>query len=195
MNIDKNRKNYEKYIKRELEDIGLGRLIRQNNDPIMITKKINQTIPYMKDVDHLVREVVKCIDEYIKTYESKPHGGSRGQGNKPNEYINWDNYFVHSIEKWKEVKKDLENLLKLINTNQDILISQLNILMNLWNKMLKMLEDEINNSKKWPQDKFSKIIKKLNSLSLVVRNNKNINFIKCLNTSNQNDRNKCKLEN
>ena len=45
--------------------------------------------------------------------------------------------------------------------------------MNFWKK-------EIENSKSWPEEHTIQIRKKLQSLSLVIRDEKNVDFIRCI---------------
>lgn len=152
----------------------------EDNFSVIYTVKNFQSSNIQKLKDNLLKNVIKCIDEYLmsvvdfkKKVESKPTQNSRSKYEK----LNWNNFLVVSIEQWLEVRREIS---KIFNNLKDSSMNSLENLLNLWDKMNEFLKKEVENSKNWPEEHTIQIKKKLNALSLVIRDEKNVKFIKCI---------------
>ena len=130
--------------------------------------------------DNLLRNVIKCIDEYIQSFiDFKKKTGIKPPQNNRNKYekLNWNDFLVVDIDEWIEVRREITTI---FNNLKNSSMNDLEKLLNLWDKMNEFLKKEVENSKNWQEERTIQIRKKLNALSLIIRNEKNIKFIKCI---------------
>lgn len=140
--------------------------------------------------NNLLKDVMKCIDKYIQSLVDfkKEINTKNTQSSKRNKYekLNWNDFLVVDIDEWIEVRKEIR---EIFNNLKDSCMNDLENLLKLWDKMNEFLKKEIENSKSWPEEHTIQIRKKLQSLSLVIRDEKNVDFIRCI----QQNKEKCVL--
>ena len=153
--------------------------------------KVFQPSNVKKLKDKVLKEIVECIDDYLNELDKdkKSRQNSRNQNHRSDyEKLDWNKILVHSIEEWTKLRKELN---KIFHSLKESSIDSLEELLVLWDKMNKFLIEEMKNYENWPEENKIQIRKKLLKLSNIIRDEKNINFIKCI----QNSKNKeeCKL--
>ena len=161
------RDNYKKFLEDEYS--------------ISYTVKNFKSTNIQKLKDNLLKNVMKCIDEYIQSLVDfkKEINTKNTQSSKRNKYekLNWNDFLVVDIDEWIKVRKEIR---EIFNNLKDSSMNDLEKLLNLWDKMNEFLKKEIENSKSWPEEHTIQIRKKLQSLSLVIRDEKNVDFIRCI---------------
>ena len=176
MSKSKFRDNYKKFLEDEYS--------------ISYTVKNFKSTNIQKLKDNLLKNVMKCIDEYIQSLVDfkKEISTKNTQSSKRNKYekLNWNDFLVVDIQEWIEVRKEIREIFHNLKNSS---INDLEKLLNLWDKMNEFLKKEIENSKSWPEEYTIQIRKKLQSLSLVIRDEKNVDFIRCI----QQNKEKCVL--
>ena len=167
MSKSKFRDNYKKFLEDEFS--------------ISYTVKNFKSTNIQKLKDNLLKNVMKCIDEYIQSLVDfkKEINTKNTWSRKRNKYekLNWNDFLVVDIQEWIEVRKEIR---EIFNNLKDSSMNDLEKLLNLWDKMNEFLKKEEENSKSWPEEHTIQIRKKLQSLSLVIRDEKNVDFIRCI---------------
>ena len=167
MSKSKFRDNYKKFLEDEYS--------------ISYTVKNFKSTNIQKLKDNLLKNVMKCIDEYIQSLVDfkKEINTKNTWSRKRNKYekLNWNDFLVVDIQEWIEVRKEIR---EIFNNLKDSSMNDLEKLLNLWDKMNEFLKKEEENSKSWPEEHTIQIRKKLQSLSLVIRDEKNVDFIRCI---------------
>ena len=164
----------------------------EDNYSIVHTVKNFKPSNIQKLKDNLLKNVINCINEYIQSLvDFKNENEIRtkiAQKNKRDKYekLNWNEFLVVDIEQWIIVRRKIQ---RIFNNLKNSSMNDLEELLKLWDKMNEFLKKEEENSKNWPQEHTVQIRKKLNNLSLVIRNEKNYNFIKCI----QQNKDNCSL--
>lgn len=167
MSKSKFRDNYKKFLEDEYS--------------ISYTVKNFKSTNIQKLKDNLLKNVMKCIDEYIQSLVDfkKEINTKNTQSSKRNKYekLNWNDFLVVDIQEWIEVRKEIR---EIFNNLKDSSMNDLENLLKLWDKMNEFLKKEEENSKNWPDVHTVQIKKKLQSLSFVIRDEKNVDFIRCI---------------
>lgn len=161
----------------------------EDNFSISHIVKIFKPSNIQKLKDNLLTNVIKCIEEYIESLvDFREKTSVKTTQNTRNKYekLNWNEFLVVDIEQWIIVRRKIQ---RIFNNLKNSSMNDLEELLKLWDKMNEFLKKEEENSKNWPQEHTVQIRKKLNNLSLVIRNEKNYNFIKCI----QQNKDNCSL--